>query len=718
MKLSVLTQALASEFPVFAKKEAVPAAEDIVSVCAGLVTVDVDGDIVSFLHRIVHEHVQQRCGLYFPDAEDNLTRVCITHLMKVFQSEPRYAEGDIEECSQQNAFTVYAAKTWGYHARASLTDATDLLVLQFLRSEAAVAGSCQAMGLWGVPQSVERDRLCGVHLAAYFGLETPMAALLEDGYSSDTNGLGGKTPLIWAAEMGHEAVVALLLKESDVQIEYKDSEHVQTPLIWAARHGRDAVVKLLLEHRANPESSDGIFNQTALSWAVKNGHTEVAKLLLDYNAQLPCNEAKFDPERLLGSVEGFHDAFVQENLSGTPLVLAAWNGHKSMVLLLLEHGCDLETTDSFFGQTALSWAAWNGREGVVELLLEKQASADRRDNLEMAPLHYAALNGHAMVVRRLLESGADIECRLHHYGCTPLSLAAWTGRQAVVQLLLDKGADLQGGRALEWALDNGPESYLRFLIKGLEYRRDPATCTLSDLEKAEPGDEHLIVFTLLLFARCYTRNDMEKTTLNVLLDRLPILWGVWSRQGDILKLLMDKGASILLEEDIESDKTVLAMAAERGFEPLLGVLIQQGADIDVRDPVIGKTPLHFAAENGHDRAAKILLDNGADIEAQDTLFGQTPLLWAAEKGHTAVVKLLLDKGAQIEAKDGEHGQTPLLLAAKNGHTHVVDCLLEMGANTECVDSQYSMTPLAWAMKNGYRDVEKLLTHQIVGRPTS
>ncbi|GIJ89202.1 hypothetical protein Asppvi_008132 [Aspergillus pseudoviridinutans] len=656
LKLSELKQALVSEFTAMEEKEAVPAAEDIVSVCAGLVTVDIEADTVSFLHRIIHEHFEQNWRLYFPNAEDNLTRVCITHLMKTFRSEPSHAKDESEECSQQNAFTIYAAKTWGHHARASLTDATEDWVLQFLRSDAAVAGSCRAMSLWG---GTQLDNPCGVHLAAYFGLEKAMAALLKDGRSPDTKALCGKTALLWAAEMGHEAVVALLLKElkeSGVQIECKDSEHGQTPLICAARNGHGNIVKLLLEHGANPEPKDGIFNQTALSWAVKNGHTQVAKLLLDYNAQIPCSRVEFDPKCLRGSEAGLHDAFVQEFLAGTPLISAAWNGHESVVLLLLEHGCDPETRDSIFGQTALSWAAWKGQEGVVRILLEKQASTDTLDKLEMTPLHYAALNGHATVVRQLLESGADIECRHDDFDCTPLSLAAWTGRQAVVQLLLDKGADLQGGRALEWALDNGPEISLRFLIKGMEYRRDPASCTQSDLERMMPGDEHLKALPLLCLGR-FDLWQMEEMFFSMMY-RLPVLWGVWSRQGDIVKLLMEKGASIPLEQGIESDKTVLAIAAERGFETLVSVLIEQGADIEVRDAVIGKTPLHFAAENGHDGVVKILLDNGADIEAQDILFGQTPLLWAAEKGHTAVVKLLLDRGAQIEASDDEHGQTP------------------------------------------------------------
>ena len=53
---------------------------------------------------------------------------------------------------------------------------------------------------------------------------------------------------MWAAEMGHEAVVKLLL-EKGADVESKDDVG-QTPLSWAARGGHKAVVKLLLEKGA------------------------------------------------------------------------------------------------------------------------------------------------------------------------------------------------------------------------------------------------------------------------------------------------------------------------------------------------------------------------------------------------------------------------------------------------------------------------------------
>ncbi|KAM7209925.1 hypothetical protein V8F06_014692 [Rhypophila decipiens] len=152
----------------------------------------------------------------------------------------------------------------------------------------------------------------------------------------------GRSPLSYAAEKGHEAVVQQLL-EKGADIEAK-SNSGQTPLSWAAEKGHEAVVQQLLEKGADIEAKSNS-GQTPLSWAAENGHEAVVQQLLEKGADI---EAK-------------------SNSGQTPLSWAAEKGHEAVVQQLLEKGVDIEAKDNS-GRTPLLWAAKNGHEAVVKLL--------------------------------------------------------------------------------------------------------------------------------------------------------------------------------------------------------------------------------------------------------------------------------------------------------------------------------------------------------------
>ncbi|KAJ7636552.1 ankyrin repeat-containing domain protein, partial [Roridomyces roridus] len=60
----------------------------------------------------------------------------------------------------------------------------------------------------------------------------------------------------------------------------------------------------------------------------------------------------------------------------------------------------------------------------------------------------------------------------------------------------------------------------------------------------------------------------------------------------------------------------------------------------------GNTPLHLALANGHADVAMLLIEKGADINVKDD-DGSTPLHVALAKGHADVAKLLIERGANI-----------------------------------------------------------------------
>eukprot|EP00794_Sanderia_malayensis_P018196 gene18196-20012_t len=67
----------------------------------------------------------------------------------------------------------------------------------------------------------------------------------------------------------------------------------------------------------------------------------------------------------------------------------------------------------------------------------------------------------------------------------------------------------------------------------------------------------------------------------------------------------------------------------------------------------GRMPIHFAADYGQLEVLKFLVDQGADINLKDD-HGITPLLAAIFEEHASCVKYLLSKGARkdFKAPDG------------------------------------------------------------------
>ena len=174
-------------------------------------------------------------------------------------------------------------------------------------------------------------------------------------------------------------------------------------------------------------------------------------------------------------------------------------------------------------------------------------------------------------------------------------------------------------------------------------------------------------------------------------DWKPLCYAAYNGHEAVVKLLLEKGAELEIKDE-SNGRTPLSWAAERGHEAVVKLLLEKGAELETKDKNNGRTPLLWAAERGHEAVVKLLLEKGAELEIKSNN-GRTPLLWAAERGHEAVVKLLLEKGAELEIKDESNGQTPLLWAAEKGHEAVVKLLIEKGAELETKDKNYGRTPL-------------------------
>ena len=260
-----------------------PEIEDILSVCAGLVTVDEQSDVIRLVHYTTQEYFERTWAFWFPNAQKDIATICVTYLsFNAFNTGFCPSDADFEIRLESNPLYDYAAKNWGHHVYAASTEA-EQLILNLLKSEHKVSASSQAMMVAGeyryrsYSQQVPRQ-MTGVHLAACFGLTEMTTTLLKNGFHQDPKDSHDRTPLWYAAANGHEAVVKLLVDRDDVEADSKD-ENGQTPLSWAAANGHGAVVRLLADRDDVEAGSKDRLGQTPLSRAAANGHEAVVKLL-------------------------------------------------------------------------------------------------------------------------------------------------------------------------------------------------------------------------------------------------------------------------------------------------------------------------------------------------------------------------------------------------------------------------------------------------------
>ncbi|XP_029820968.1 NF-kappa-B inhibitor epsilon [Manacus vitellinus] len=97
----------------------------------------------------------------------------------------------------------------------------------------------------------------------------------------------------------------------------------------------------------------------------------------------------------------------------------------------------------------------------------------------------------------------------------------------------------------------------------------------------------------------------------------------------------------------------LHISTLKGNIPMMSLLLESGANIDVREGTSGKTPLHLAVECHNRKAVQFLLRNGAYVDAQ-MYNGCTPLHLAVGRKDAAIAAILSHSGADTLLRNMEN----------------------------------------------------------------
>ncbi|KAH6903048.1 hypothetical protein BKA70DRAFT_1566997 [Coprinopsis sp. MPI-PUGE-AT-0042] len=245
-----------------------------------------------------------------------------------------------------------------------------------------------------------------------------------------------------------------------------------------------------IAHRLLPFAHTAITKRTS-PHAAANVHTVIAL-------------GTVDPRVDIGS------AISYSNDGWSALVMAAGEGHKGVVKLLLAHPNIQTDIVNNYGWSALMAAVGRGHEGVAELLLaHPKVQVNLVNNNGWSALMWAAHEGHVGVAKLLL-ADPEIQVNLvNNHGSTALLLAARYGHIQMINLLLTTGAfdvnafDKCGDTAIKLAAEYGHEAAVRLLldVPNVDIRIRNTTDGHTAMEAAHDKGHRVIVEVLRDFER-------------------------------------------------------------------------------------------------------------------------------------------------------------------------------------------------------------------------
>jgi ankyrin repeat protein len=116
--------------------------------------------------------------------------------------------------------------------------------------------------------------------------------------------------------------------------------------------------------------------------------------------------------------------------------------------------------------------------------------------------------------------------------------------------------------------------------------------------------------------------------------------------------------------------------------------------------------LHSAIAKGDYASALKMIDQGTDIEAKDPGAGASPLHYAVMKGALPMIGMLVLRGADVNSRT-RSGTAPLHTAVLYNHYEAAEYLIAKGADVN-LKSTSGVTPLELALTAKYKHIEKLL----------
>ena len=519
--------------------------------------------------------------------------------------------------------------------------------------------------------------------------------------------------LLKAVEEGKKQIVSLLLSHGACVKE--DSQTGSSALLAASGHGYLDIVKLLIKKGA-PVNGKNSAGKTALMMAVEKSCCSalILYLLRDCKADINLQDSAgktvlmlavelWDYETVWTLFMGEEsanncDEDIRDNDGNTALDLAKRNGSAELLSVFSQSCKDM--------MAPLSLAAGRNNFDLVRQLVEIYPSCVESLDFGISPLP-AAVHGldsedggwdgkihcSLKLMQFLLQAGVSVNDE-YIPELNSLLFAASVGSEEAVQMLLQHKADLNfrgpnGQTALMMAAEKGHTNVVKMLMEAGAnlYTRD---CNDNNaLHMAVKGGNRVCILTLL-----QQWNNLQLQDIKLIEDYrvLDVFQGVKERWSQLLR-----DAAVLQE--------VFCKVVHGSYYQLGLALIEHGVDIDGLSHPVLRSPLSFSL--GDLKMLQILLDCGADVNIKERSTGKTALMEASKSGDVSLVRILLKHNADMYAETKYDCYTALSMAIIQNKTDVVTELLDGGMDVNHI-TQTRQTALLCALTGKNFPLSELL----------
>jgi ankyrin repeat protein len=350
---------------------------------------------------------------------------------------------------------------------------------------------------------------------------------------------------------------------------------------------------------------------------------------------------------------------------------------------------------------------------------------EQQDNEKGRRLRQAAIAGDTAAAAALLDAGVPADAS-DSVGYTALMLAAKHGHIDLVRLLCRHDANPNArnrfaGTPLSYAVEHEDAAAVRTMLE-----HGGRALAVAAQEESGHLDRPLLERAIgsgnVEMVRAFLDHGANPAAAQ---GGYPLLVGAEAGQP-MIRLLLDQGADVRRRYGT-LESTLLIEAASAADLATVRLLLEAGSDVNAATKE-GTTALMYAAGRQQDAIVRLLLEAGADVNAATTRERMTPLMWAAYDydhvpnwfgaprrwhswlgfygapgGSERTVHLLLGAGANAAARTTD-GQTPL---HRTSSGVCVGWLLAAGAEREARDSE-GYTPLLRAAENARPDAVRAL----------